>query len=208
MRTHGRAVKRFVVTVIAISFVGCVEHFVSPPVPESEGAFLIHRVRSQDESFPKVLTWYTGTTLSQQLVARHNPVVLQRELRVGDTIKIPVELVANDRPFGEDGKHASTPTVDLLMEGAATSTPVNTVAASSALETFDDENSPDKVPERTLVVPPVASATPDPGVRMKELEREILEREAELQALRGGVAPTSVPAFLAAMPTASLEVLD
>jgi hypothetical protein len=82
------------------------------------------------------------------------------------------------------------------------------VAASSALETFDDENSPDKVPERTLVVPPVASATPDPGVRMKELEREILEREAELQALRGGVAPTSVPAFLAAMPTASLEVLD
>ena len=208
MRTHGRAVKRFVLTVIAISFVGCVEHFVSPPAPESEGAFLIHRVRSQDESFPKVLTWYTGTTLSQQMVARHNPVVLQRELRVGDTIKIPVELVANDRPFGEDGKRASTPTVDLLMEGAATSTPVSTGAASSALETFDDENSPDKVPERPLVAPPAASATPDPGARMKELEREILEREAELQALRGGVVPTSVPAFLDAMPTANLEVLD
>ena len=200
--------KRFVLTVIAISFVGCVEHFVSPPVPQNDGAFLIHRVRSQDESFPKLLTWYTGTTLSQQIIVRHNPVVLQRELRVGDTIKIPVELVANDRPFGEDGKHASTPTVDLLMEGATTSTPVSTVAASSALETFDDENSPDKVPERTLVAPPAANATSDPGARMQELEREIRERETELQTLRGAAAPTSVPAFLDAMPTASLEVLD
>lgn len=203
-----RAVKRFVLTIIAISFVGCVEHLVSPPVPQNDGAFLIHRVRSQDESFPKLLTWYTGTTLSQQIIVRHNPVVLQRELRVGDTIKIPVELVANDRPFGEDGKHASTPTVDLLMEGATTSTPVSTVAASSALETFDDENSPDKVPERTLVAPPAANATSDPGARMQELEREIRERETELQTLRGAAAPTSVPAFLDAMPTASLEVLD
>ena len=200
--------KRFVLTIIAISFVGCVEHLVSPPVPQNDGAFLIHRVRSQDESFPKLLTWYTGTTLSQQIIVRHNPFVLQRELRVGDTIKIPVELVANDRPFGEDGKHASTPTVDLLMEGATTSTPVSTVAASSALETFDDENSPDKVPERTLVAPPAANATSDPGARMQELEREIREREAELQTLRGAAAPTSVPAFLDAMPTASLEVLD
>ena len=200
--------KRFVLTIIAISFVGCVEHLVSPPVPQNDGAFLIHRVRSQDESFPKLLTWYTGTTLSQQIIVRHNPFVLQRELRVGDTIKIPVELVANDRPFGEDGKHVSSPTVDLLMEGAATSTPVSTAAASSALETFDDENSPDKVSERTLVAPPAASATPDPGERMQELEREIREREAELQTLRGDVAPTSVPAFLDAMPTASLEVLD
>ena len=200
--------KRFVLTIIAISFVGCVEHLVSPPVPQNDGAFLIHRVRSQDESFPKLLTWYTGTTLSQQIIVRHNPVVLQRELRVGDTIKIPVELVANDRPFGEDGKHASTPTGDLLMEGATTSTPVSTVAASSALETFDDENSPDKVPERTLVAPPAANATSDPGARMQELEREIRERETELQTLRGAAAPTSVPAFLDAMPTASLEVLD
>ena len=200
--------KRFVLTIIAISFVGCVEHLVSPPVPQNDGAFLIHRVRSQDESFPKLLTWYTGTTLSQQIIVRHNPVVLQRELRVGDTIKIPVELVANDRPFGEYGKHASTPTVDLLMEGATTSTPVSTVAASSALETFDDENSPDKVPERTLVAPPAANATSDPGARMQELEREIRERETELQTLRGAAAPTSVPAFLDAMPTASLEVLD
>ena len=200
--------KRFVLTIIAIFFVGCVEHLVSPPVPQNDGAFLIHRVRSQDESFPKLLTWYTGTTLSQQIIVRHNPFVLQRELRVGDTIKIPVELVANDCPFGEDGKHVSSPTVDLLMEGAATSTPVSTAAASSALETFDDENSPDKVSERTLVAPPAASATPDPGERMQELEREIREREAELQTLRGDVAPTSVPAFLDAMPTASLEVLD
>ena len=203
-----RAVKRFVLTIIAIFFVGCVEHLVSPPVPQNDGAFLIHRVRYQDESFPKLLTWYTGTTLSQQIIVRHNPFVLQRELRVGDTIKIPVELVANDCPFGEDGKHVSSPTVDLLMEGAATSTPVSTAAASSALETFDDENSPDKVSERTLVAPPAASATPDPGERMQELEREIREREAELQTLRGDVAPTSVPAFLDAMPTASLEVLD
>ena len=200
--------KRFVLTIIAIFFVGCVEHLVSPPVPQNDGAFLIHRVRYQDESFPKLLTWYTGTTLSQQIIVRHNPFVLQRELRVGDTIKIPVELVANDCPFGEDGKHVSSPTVDLLMEGAATSTPVSTAAASSALETFDDENSPDKVSERTLVAPPAASATPDPGERMQELEREIREREAELQTLRGDVAPTSVPAFLDAMPTASLEVLD
>ena len=200
--------KRFVLTIIAISFVGCVEHLVSPPVPQNDGAFLIHRVRSQDESFPKLLTWYTGTTLSQQIIVRHNPFVLQRELRVGDTIKIPDELVANDCPFGEDGKHVSSPTVDLLMEGAATSTPVSTAAASSALETFDDENSPDKVSERTLVAPPAANATPDPGERMQELEREIREREAELQTLRGDVAPTSVPAFLDAMPTASLEVLD
>jgi hypothetical protein len=201
-------VKRVLLSAIAVSFFGCVEHFVSAPAPEDQGAFLVHRVRSQEESFPKVLTWYTGTTLSQEIVARHNPFVLQRELRVGDTIKIPVELIANDRPFGEDDKHTSTPTVDLLMEGAATPTPVRTGSAAPSLETFDDENSPDSISERALVTPAPSVPSSDHGARMQELEREIQEREAELRTLRGGADTTPAPLFLDAMPTANLEVLD
>ncbi len=192
---------------ILLPVVGCAGRFVSPPVPENTGAFLVHRVRSTDESFPKILTWYTGTTLSQQIVLRHNAYVVERELRVGDTIRIPLEVVANERPYGDEVRGAAPPAVDLLMEAPSAKKSEEPRKESLHLETFDDESNPDN---REVSVTPAADVAPsgqDSSVRITELEREIREREAELKTLKERPTPTSAPVIDAA-PTPSQEVLD
>lgn len=119
---------------------GCARPTFPAPEPVAGGSYLVHRVRSTDETLPKILTWYTGTTLSQQIVVKYNPFAVERPLQVGDCLLIPIEVVANDRPYGDDLPRSAAPAVNLLMEGAATPTPR---PAPSTVETFDDESSPD-----------------------------------------------------------------
>jgi len=198
---------------ILLPLMGCMDRYVLPPTPEDGGVFLVHRVRSSEESFPKVLTWYTGTTLSQQIIVRHNSFVLERELRVGDVIKIPVEVVANDRPYGEESAAVKPPAVDLLMEGASPKESPTPLPESSRLETFDDESSPDR-PEKNVkpigqIEPspePATTAGPTPS-RIEILQREIREREVELNALKAE-SPLPEAPIIDAAPTANLEVLD
>lgn len=127
---------------LALIGVGCSRPTFPAPEPVAGGSFLVHRVRSTEETLPKVLTWYTGTTLSQQLVVKYNPYTIERPLQVGDHIFIPVEVIANDRPYGEDSPRSTAPASNLLMEGATTPTPAPR-PGSSTVETFDDESSPD-----------------------------------------------------------------
>lgn len=198
---------RLAILFITVSVIGCTGRFVSSPAPQEGGAFLVHRVRSADESFPKILTWYTGTTLSQQIVLRDNTYVLERELRVGDTIKIPLEVVANDRPYGDDVQSTAAPAVDLLMEGPSEKKAGESRKDAKQLETFDDESSPD--PQEVNAASSIAATptTQDSSSRINELEREIREREVELKKLKDPPTATSAPVIDAA-PTPSQEVLD
>jgi hypothetical protein len=142
---------------------------VPAPPPVDDGSFYVHIVRQSDETFPKILTWYTGTTLSGSLVARFNPYLQQRDVKVGDRVVIPLELVANDQPYGTAPAFTQKEAPNLLMEDKPREAP-----PKKNLETFDDDTNP------------MVSATPveAQSQRREELEREIRERQAELDRLK------------------------
>ncbi len=147
---------------VVIAQGGCVHRYVDSPTPVHEGTFLVHVVKAPDESLPKILTWYTGTTLSQQIVLRYNPTLTQRELRVGDRVIIPTEVVANNNPYGTAPQMGQGKTPNLLMgetghepnpppaQKGGLSAPAQSPSDAKGglpplqLETFADDTSPDK----------------------------------------------------------------
>lgn len=168
----------------------------------------MHVVRAPDESFPKLLTWYTGTTLSQEIVLRYNPFLTQRELKVGDRLVIPVELVANTNPYGTAPQAGQGKVPNLLMgESAVEPTPTSPPSKAEqspvppsasngsdtlpplTLETFADETSPDK-PE--VHSSPVAPVDEHEG-KLQKLQQEIAEKQKELERLKAS-QPTSAGA--------------
>ena len=185
---------------------GCVHRYVDAPTPTQEGSFFVHVVKAPDESFPKILTWYPGTTLSQDMVLRCNPYLQQREIKVGDRVLIPVELVANENPYGTapERPQSQAPNLlmgeavpNLLMEGKASSpspspTPQPKAAPLSdlptmTLETFNDDTNPDATNKD-------ASTAPLQGAsRIEQLQNEIDEKKRELELLQATKAPAAKP---------------
>lgn len=164
----------------------------------------MHVVKAPDESFPKILTWYTGTTLSQEIVLRYNPMLAQREMKVGDRIFIPVELVANANAYGTAPQAGQAKTPNLLMgesvspEQAPPSPDATSHAASPPsqpitpsahtedtlplmhLETFGDEATLDPAEVAEDPAPPLA---PSEG-KVQQLQKEIADKQRELEQLQ------------------------
>lgn len=185
---------RLAVLLLCLVFSGCAQRWVDAPPPKNEGAFLVHVVKSPDESLPKILTWYSGTTLSQQIVVKYNPFLLQREIRVGDKIVIPMEIVANNNAFGTAPENQGVKAPNLLMGESAppaqpsVAKPVAeppTVKSSPSglptmrLETFNDDTNPD------AANPESPGPAPVQDERVKQLQKEIADKQRELESLRG-----------------------
>jgi hypothetical protein len=188
---------------------GCLHRYVDPPPPVDEGALFVHVVKGADESLPKILTWYTGTTLSQDIVLRFNPVLTQRAPKVGDRIVIPVELVANTNPYGTAPQAGQVKAPNLLMgEAAPVATPVPTPIAHTptpqparssgaeslpalSLETFGDEMNPDgsEQVESSVPVPGQGEMPAQQEDKVKRLRQEIAEKQRELDSLQGNSPP-------------------
>ena len=171
----------------------------------------MHVVKAPDESFPKILTWYTGTTLSQDMVLRCNPYLQQREIKVGDRVLIPVELVANENPYGTAPERPQTQAPNLLMgeavpnllmEGKASSrlppppsspTPQPNARPLSdlptmTLETFNDDTNPDATNQDVRAAPLQGAS------RVEQLQNEIDEKKRELELLQATKEPAAKPA--------------
>lgn len=184
---------RALVFLVCVTLGGCIQRWVDAPSPSDEGSFLVHVVRSSDESLPKIMTWYSGTTLSQQLVIKYNPFLLQRDVMIGDKIIIPIEIVANDKAFGDASEQSIVRAPNLLMGESATPTPVvqKTVPSQKAnpaqsindlptmrLETFNDDTNPD------AAQPETEGKAPAPVDRVRQLQKEITDRQQELESLQ------------------------
>ncbi len=163
----------FCISVIAS---GCMQRLVQPPAPIEEGAFYVHVVRQPDETFPKILTWYTGTTLSGSIVTRFNPHIEGRDLKVGDRIVLPVEVMANEQPYGTSPSLSQKETPNLLMGDDK----APKKESKGSPETFDDDTNP-MIGEATQAS---GAAPQSSDQRRKDLEREIRERQAELDRLK------------------------
>jgi hypothetical protein len=200
-------VKRTLFYIAILSLGGCFQRYVDPPPPVEEGSFFVHVVRAPDESFPKVLTWYTGTTLSQEIVLRYNPELAQRPLKVGDRVVIPIELVANANAYGtapnagqgkvpnllmgESGPEPTPPPPPAPEQVKPSPTPAPTSKSpdtlpSLTLETFADDTSPDH-PEWSA---PGTAAPRQPDGKVQQLQQEIAEKQRELERLQAA-SPTA-----------------
>lgn len=189
----GECVNRVLVFFTCVLLSGCVQRWVDPPSPREEGAFLVHVVKAPDESLPKILTWYSGTTLSQQIVIKYNPFLLQREIRVGDKIIIPIEIVANKNAFGTAPENQVTKVPNLLMGESAPPAPAGakkpaqerpkpaqplTDLPGMRLETFNDDTNPDAAGVEG------EGKVPVPDERVKQLQQEIADKQRELESLQ------------------------
>ncbi len=190
---------------VVIGLGGCLHRYVDPPPPVDEGAFLVHVVKAPDESLPKILTWYTGTTLSQQIVLRYNPALTQRELRVGDRVIIPTEVVANNNPYGTAPQMGQRKTPNLLMgetghepnltppqEVEPTAPPQSSSHVTGGLpplqlETFADDTSPDKADAEAHGV----TAVPQGDVGVEQRTNEGVNEQHELERLQAA-KPTAI----------------
>jgi hypothetical protein len=176
---------------------GCLHRYVDPPAPVEEGSFFVHVVKTSDESLPKLLSWYTGTTLSQGIVRRYNPALSQREVKIGDRVVIPVELVANTNPYGTAPQAGQGKAPNLLMGEVAppptSASPHNArseTSASSAtdtlpaliLETFGDEAGSETSEQTGIMTPPPAHHDD----KMQQLRQEIADKQRELERLQAG----------------------
>jgi len=161
--------------------------YVDPPEAIPEGEFLVHVVTKSDESLPKILTWYTGSALSQPIVVRHNPFLATRGVEVGDRVRIPLEIVANSKRYATDAsdEEPRKKVPDLLMEGkgerqlgsSSTRTSPTAPRSTRPLEIFNDDTNPDGGE-------PAAENHGAHSDTINRLEREIQEKQQELQKLK------------------------
>jgi hypothetical protein len=161
-RHQTRSSSRSLLIALVALLSACLNRFVPAPEPIEDGEFFVHVVRAPDESLPKILTWYTGTTLSQNIVARYNPFVLERQLQVGDRIMIPVEVIANDKPYGEDAPGDARKVPNLLMGESETQQPTPS-ATPEGLENFNSDTDPDQVPLSDAAAPPSVQGVQPPA---------------------------------------------
>jgi len=67
-------------------------------LPTEEG-FVLHTVTYPGESLSVVTDWYTGKLFLWKKVAAANPRINPAALEIGQQIRIPIELVTNNKPF-------------------------------------------------------------------------------------------------------------
>lgn len=179
---------RAIVVSVLIALSGCtLIPRIDPPQALHEGDFLVHVVTRKEETLAQILTWYTGSALSEPLVVQHNPFLANRGVQLGDRIRIPLEIVANDRRYATDASQEEPRTIapNLLMEGEG-KRPVETSIKMGgsdgrrpghSLETFNDETNPDKSETTSL-------STNGDADRVNHLEQEIREKQRELEELK------------------------
>ena len=74
----------------------------SPPLPSAQVPLLVpkyftHTVQGAGETFAVMARWYTGKSENWVRLAKANPDIDPKRIQIGDTIRIPDEIVTNRR---------------------------------------------------------------------------------------------------------------
>jgi hypothetical protein len=74
---------------------------VQPEKPK-ESPSLVHTVKWPGETLALIARWYTGDTENWRAIAKANPRLDPRRIRLGSEIQIPSELLKNREPMPRD----------------------------------------------------------------------------------------------------------
>ena len=69
------------------------------PEPPKEPPYLVHTVKWPGETLALIAKWYTGDTENWRAIAKANPKLDPRRIRLGSQIQIPSELLKNREPM-------------------------------------------------------------------------------------------------------------
>jgi hypothetical protein len=72
------------------------QHLASAQAPP-EPKYFIHTVQGAGETFAAMARWYTGRSENWMRLARANPDIDPKRIQIGDTIRIPDEIVTTRR---------------------------------------------------------------------------------------------------------------
>jgi hypothetical protein len=69
------------------------------PLPAPEPKYFTHTVRGKGETFISIARWYTGSGNNWLRLAQANPDTDSQRIQIGDSIRIPEEIVTTRRPM-------------------------------------------------------------------------------------------------------------
>lgn len=150
------------ISLAAALVVGCADTapYRRAPLPQP----LRHTVERRGETLSAISAWYTGSAKNWADIARANPGVDERRVRIGDVIKIPAVLVRRRDRMPPTNEPLSAPQEPLaepaapITEAAPMGEPVEVLAADTTEPDYSESDHRETEPT------PIASPTPTLGV--------------------------------------------
>lgn len=200
--------KNVLLALVILMFIGCVfftgcipkQTHSRPPVPQGEQkpAYLEHVVRYSGETLALIAGWYTGKPQNWTIVRDANPGIRPNAIRLGDVIRIPQQLVVEERPLpkervrvqrvakpdAESGSSEAMGSSEAVAEGSATMGSDRATGGTEAVESTASGDSveatgpsePTAVPT-TLPTTVKSDAPPAAAATVDDAERERLLNE-------------------------------
>ncbi|MCX5864108.1 MAG: hypothetical protein NTW42_03420 [Deltaproteobacteria bacterium] len=69
---------------------------------EAKQDVYVHTVEWPGETLPMIAQWYTGNKDNGKILAKTNPDIAAEHLAVGDQVRIPLELVKNNKSMPKE----------------------------------------------------------------------------------------------------------
>lgn len=95
--------------------------------------YIVHTVSQPGETFGVIAAWYTKRSTNWQAIARANPSVNPNKIRIGQTIRIPRELVVEQSPLPASFVRRGV-AVPTKKDVATTTTPESGESSPSAVK--------------------------------------------------------------------------
>lgn len=90
-----KVVNSGLVILIVLALLACSKKVTPAPAPEP----YVHTIQYSGETLALISTWYTGSRNNWEKIKAENPGLNERRLRIGDQVRIPVELMTKNEPL-------------------------------------------------------------------------------------------------------------
>jgi hypothetical protein len=149
------------VFILHFLFLGCSNKNFSE-APEYDTNLFFHTVKHYGENFSVIALWYTGSVKATGEIARYNPTLKSKTLKVGTKVKIPSMLIKRRTPLPKDFVRKAL----LSNPKKSQQTAPQTVKASPTPHKESTDQSPSSI---------VIADSPQSTARRRQVLQELLE---------------------------------
>jgi hypothetical protein len=164
---------------------------VQLPSPETPESTYVHVVRWQGETLSSIADWYTASWQNWEALARTNPEIDPKRIKIGDRIQIPEALLKTRKPMPVDFLPSAVST-KAVQPAASPPEPVEKPDRVRALKVGETSDMPKSPPREVELFGP-SDAWAQPVVVPEEMELfgpgEITGNPAEIREETGLFGP-------------------
>ncbi len=123
------------ICLLSISLVACAP---KAPPPPPQPTYLDHVVQYSGETMGVIAAWYTGSSANWPLIANANPQIQVKNIRIGNVIRIPENLVVKREPLTQEflSKSGSSGNSQLAKSEAHEAMPATEPSADTQVTTI------------------------------------------------------------------------